>query len=180
MYLRIRDIFTLASDYQPNLKTTTQFFQTIQNKLHFAVTGLTAPEIIHQRVDHSKPNIGLTTFKGKAPLKHEVTTAKNYLMEDEIAGLNRIVSMWLDYAEDQSSRRKQIFLQDWEKKLDQFLEFNDRDVLTNKGQVSKKDADSKAHQEYDLFREQQRALIEAQAEQDSLQALTDIAKQKSK
>ncbi len=180
MYLRIRDIFTLASDYQPNLKTTTQFFQAMQNKLHFAVTGLTAPEIIHQRVDHNKTNMGLTTFKGKTPVKHEVTTAKNYLLEDEIIGLNRIVSMWLDYAEDQASRRKQIFLQDWENKLDQFLEFNERDVLTDKGQVSKKDADSRAHQEYALFKERQRALIEAQAEQEHLQVLEDIAKHKPK
>lgn len=180
MYLRVRDIFTLASDYQPTLKTTTRFFQTMQNKLHFAVTGLTAPEIIHQRVDHNKTNMGLTTFKGKAPLKHEVSTAKNYLMEDEIIGLNRIVSMWLDYAEDQASRRKQIFLQDWETKLNQFLEFNERDVLMDKGQVSKKDADAKAHQEYALFKEQQRALIEVQAEQENLQALQDMAERKPK
>lgn len=179
MYLRVRDLFTLAADYQPNLKTTTRFFQTMQNKLHFAATGLTAPEIIHHRVDHSKTNMGLTTFKGKAPLKHEITTAKNYLAEDEIAGLNRIVSMWLDYAEDQASRRKQVFLQDWEVKLNQFLEFNDRDVLMDKGRVSKKDADSKAHQEYDLFKQQQRALIEAQAEQDNLRVLEDISKRKT-
>ncbi len=174
MYLRVRDIFALAADYRPDLKSTTTFFQTMQNKLHFAVTGLTAPEIIYQRVDHNKPHAGLTTFKGKSPLKNEVTIAKNYLSEAEISELNRIVVMWLDYAEDQASRRKQVFLQDWETRLDQFLAFNERDVLTHKGRTSKKQADNKAHTEYEQFKAQQRALMEAQAERDNLQTLQDI------
>lgn len=171
MYLRVQDIFALAADYRPDLKSTTTFFQTIQNKLHFAVTGLTAPEIIYQRADHNKPHAGLTSFKGKTPVKREVTTAKNYLSETEISELNRIVVMWLDYAEDQASRRKQVFLQDWESKLDQFLDFNDRNVLADKGRISKKQADKKAQEEYGKFKAAQRALTEAQAEHDHLQAL---------
>lgn len=177
VYLRVQDIFALAADYRPDLKSTTAFFQTIQNKLHFAVTGLTAPEIIHQRVNHEKPNAGLTHFKGKTPIKREVTTAKNYLEQDEILELNRIVVMWLDYAEDQASRRKQVFLKDWETKLNQFLEFNERDVLSGKGRISKKQADTKAHDEYEQFKVQQRSLIEAQAEQDNLRTLQAIADQ---
>ena len=180
MYLRIRDIFALAADYQPELKTTTQFFQFIQNKLHFAVTGLTAAETTFQRVDHSKSNMGLSNFKGKSPLKHEVTVAKNYLGEAEITELNRIVSMWLDFAEDQASRRQQFFLKEWESKLDQFLEFNDRAVLSGKGKVSTAQARTKAHEEYDLFKQQQRALIEAQAEKDNLETLQNIAAKENK
>jgi len=179
MYLRVQDIFALAADYRPKLKTTTQFFQTMQNKLHFAATGLTAAEIIHQRVDHNKPHMGLTHFKGKSPVQREVTTAKNYLSEQAIAELNRIVVMWLDYAEDQANRRKQVFLQDWETKLNQFLEFNERDVLTDKGNISKQQADNKAHTEYEQFKEQQRALIEAQSEQENWQALVALADQQA-
>ena len=112
MYLRIRDILALAADYQPAVKETLKVFQTIQNKLHFAATGKTAPELIAERADAARPNMGLTTWKGGVVRKSDVTTAKNYLKEPEITELNRIVVMFLDYAEDQARRRKQIFLKD--------------------------------------------------------------------
>lgn len=126
VYLRVREIFALAADYQPSLKETTLFFQTIQNKLHFACTGHTAAELINQRADASKPHMGLTSYKSEEVRKSDVTVAKNYLNPEEIGELNRVVNMWLDFAEDQARRRKQVFLHDWQIKLDQFLQFNDR------------------------------------------------------
>ena len=141
IYLRVLDIFTMAADYRPSDKETTQFFRVIQNKLHYASTGLTAAELIAKRVDASQPNMGLTSFKYDEVRRTDVAIAKNYLNEAEIDELNRIVSMWLDFAEDQAKRRKQVFLRDWQTKLDQFLAFNDREVLKHSGSVSKKEAD---------------------------------------
>ena len=166
VYLRVREIFALAADYQPSLKETTQFFQTIQNKLHFACTGHTAAELIHQRADATQPHMGLTSYKGEEVRKSDVTTAKNYLSQDEVSELNRVVNMWLDFAEDQARRRQQVFLLDWQTKLDQFLQFNDRDVLQGAGKVSKKMANEKAQSEYSQFAEQQRRLKEAEGEKD--------------
>lgn len=172
VYLRVREIFALAADYDPSLHETTKFFQTIQNKLHFACSGATAAEIIHKRVNASKPHMGLTSFKGQEVRKADVTVAKNYLSQNEIDELNRVVSMWLDFAEDQAKRRKQVFLNDWQEKLDQFLEFNDRDVLSNAGKVSKKAAEQKALEEYDRYAEQQRRIKEAKGVED----LTELLK----
>lgn len=166
VYLRVREIFALAADYQPSLKETTQFFQTIQNKLHFACTGQTAAELIHQRANANLPHMGLTSYKGEEVRKSDITTAKNYLSQDEVGELNRVVNMWLDFAEDQARRRQQVFLHDWQVKLDQFLQFNDRDVLHGAGKVSKKAADDKARAEYEQFAEQQRRLKEAEGEKD--------------
>lgn len=144
VYLRVKEIFTMAADYEPSNKETTRFFQTIQNKLHFACTGMTAAELIASRADASQPDMGLTSYKFDEVRKTDVTIAKNYLRENELKELNRIVNMWLDFAEDQALRRKQVFLQDWDTKLDQFLSFNDRDVLQGAGGISKKAADEKA------------------------------------
>ncbi len=166
MYLRVREIFALAADYEPSLKETTQFFKTIQNKLHYACSGHTAAELIHSRADASQPNMGLNTFKGAEVRKGDIVTAKNYLTEPEIKELNRIVTMWLDFAEDQAERRQQVFLQDWQSKLDQFLQFNDRDVLIGAGSVSKKEADAKAAAEYERFAEHRRRLKEQAGEND--------------
>lgn len=164
MYLRVREIFTLAADYQPSFKETTQFFQKIQNKLHFACTNQTAAEIIFQRANASLPNMGLTNFRGIEVAKKDAIVAKNYLNETEITELNRIVSMWLDFAEDQASRKKQFFLKDWEQKLDDFLAFNDRHVLENKGSITKKQADEKAFLEYEQFAEARRLKKEKEGE----------------
>jgi hypothetical protein len=165
MYLRVREIFALASDYESSAKQTTTFFQTIQNKLHFAATGKTAAELIAERADHEKPNMGLTAWKGDAVHKSDVTVAKNYLDHIEIAELNRIVVMWLDFAEDQALRRKQVFLRDWETKLDEFLRFNDRNVLHDRGTVSKAEADAHADAEYEAFSSRRRVSREAEGEQ---------------
>ncbi|WP_336778563.1 virulence RhuM family protein [Pantoea sp. USHLN256] len=164
MYLRVREIFALAADYQPSLKETTLFFQTIQNKLHFACTGYTAAELIHMRANASQPHMGLTSFKGEEVRRSDVTVAKNYLVKDEVSELNRVVTMWLDFAEDQARRRQHVFLRDWQSKLDQFLQFNDRDVLQGAGSISKRMADEKAQAEYGEFAEQQRRLKESEGE----------------
>jgi len=176
MYLRVREIFALAADYEPTLAETTKFFSVIQNKLHFAATGMTAAELIASRADHAKPNMGLNTWQKDEVRKTDVLTAKNYLVESEVTELNRIVTMWLDFAEDQATRRKQVFMQDWADKLDDFLRFNDRAVLNNAGRVSKKQADAKASLEYEQFAQKRRVTKEAEAEKDYLSQLTDAAK----
>jgi hypothetical protein len=176
VYLRVKEIFTMAADYEPSNEDTNRFFQTIQNKLHYACTHMTAAELIASRVDASKPDVGLTSYKGDEVRKTDVTVAKNYLREDEVKELNRIVNMWLDFAEDQALRRKQVFLQDWADKLDHFLSFNDRDVLSGAGKISKKAADEKAKLEFENFAEQRRRLKEAEGEKINIAALKAILK----
>lgn len=178
VYLRVTDIFAMAADYQPSNKETVRFFQTIQNKLHYACTGLTAAELIAQRADASQPDMGLTSYKYDEVRKTDVIIAKNYLHGNEINELNRIVSMWLDYAEDHAKRRKAVFLQSWQEKLDQFLAFNERDVLKNAGKTSKKAADEKACQEYEQFAERRRRLKEAEGAKSNIAALKAIAEKK--
>ena len=175
MYLRVREIFAMAADYDPGDDETLRFFRVIQNKLHFAATGKTAAELIRSRANAELPNMGLTSWKGDEVRKSDVTIAKNYLTADEIGGLNRIVTMWLDYAEDQARRRKRVFMQDWEQKLDDFLRFNDRDVLPNAGSVSKQSADEHAAGEYEEFSVRRREYKELQGAGDYLRQLEDIA-----
>jgi hypothetical protein len=150
-YQKIRDIYRLAADYNPKAEETLKFFRIVQNKLHFAISGKTAGEIISERADASQPNMGLTSWKGVKVRKGDVTIAKNYLNAEEIEGLNRIVTMYLDYAEDQAKRHRQIFMRDWRKKLDAFLQFNERDILTNAGKVRKAVADHLALEQYEIF-----------------------------
>lgn len=176
MYLRVREIFAMAADYSPSLPETTQFFRFIQNKLHFAVTGKTAAELIAERADSSLPNMGLTTWKSGRVQKADVTVAKNYLYEPEIDELNRIVTMWLDFAEDQARRRKEVFLKDWAERLDAFLQFNERDVLEGAGRVSKKLADAHAEDQYERFAAQRRTLLEAEGAEANVRALEEMAK----
>lgn len=176
MYLRVREIFAMAADYAPSLPETTRFFRFIQNKLHFAVTGKTAAELIAERADASQPNMGLTTWKSGSVQKADVTVAKNYLHEPEIGELNRIVTMWLDFAEDQARRRKEVFLKDWAERLDAFLKFNERDVLDGAGRLTKKQADAHAEDQYEAFAARRRALLEAEGAEVNLKALEDAAK----
>jgi hypothetical protein len=177
MYTRLRDILALAADYRASEADTTKLFQVVQNKLHHAVTGMTAPELIATRADASKPNMGLTTWKGGVVQRGDVTVAKNYLREDEITELNRIVVMFLDYAEDQSRRKQAIHLADWARKLDEFLRFNERAVLPDAGSVSREDADGKAQAEFERFAARRRELAEAEGEADTLKALEELAKE---
>jgi hypothetical protein len=180
MYLRVREILGLAADYQPGDQETQMFFQTVQNKLHFAVTGKTAPELIAQRADAKKPNMGLTTWKGAVIRKGDVTIAKNYLEEGEITQLNRMVTMFLDYAEDQAARRKQVFMRDWRLKLDDFLKFNEREILTNAGGVSREEADRHAQGQFGLFGERRRKELEAKAQTEFIAGITELEKKVKK
>ena len=179
VYLRIRDILQLATDYAPTEAATKDMFVIVQNKLHFAATGKTAPELIATRANAAAPNMGLTSWKGDVVRKGDTTVAKNYLSETEIDELNRIVVMFLDYAEDQARRRKQVFVADWQTKLDEFLRFNERNVLANAGSISREQADSIATNEYAQFEQARREARELVGEADALDALEVLAKQAS-
>jgi hypothetical protein len=163
VYLRVREILALAADYAPSEPETQAIFQIIQNKLHFAATGKTAPELIAERADSAQPNMGLTAWKSGVVRKGDVTIAKNFLREGEINELNRIVVMFLDFAEDQARRRKQIFLRHWQTKLDEFLRFNERAILPGAGKVSREQADALAEKEYERFAARRRAQLENEA-----------------
>ena len=175
--LRVREIFAMAADYEPTWTETTKFFSIIQNKLHFAATGMTAAELIQSRADHQLPNMGLTSWKSAEVRKTDVTTAKNYLKKEEIEELNRIVVMWLDFAEDQARRRKQVFMKDWEQKLDEFLRFNERLILLDAGKVSKEEAEDHSRTEYEKFEARRRKYKESLAEADYVKQLEDAARQ---
>lgn len=155
-YLKITDIYEQCSiDYNKDAEITQTFFKTVQNKLHWAITGQTAAEIIARRADAAKPNMGLTTWKtaphGKI-MKSDVSVAKNYLNEKEIKALERIVTMFLDYAENQAARQIPMKMKDWVSKLDAFLKFNEYDILNNAGKVSHEVAKALAEEEYSKFR----------------------------
>ena len=168
VYLRVREILALAADYEPTEPETQVFFQTIQNKLHFAATGKTAAELVAERADSSQPNMGLMAWRSGVVRKGDVTIAKNYLREDEIEELNRIVVMFLDFAEDQAKRKKQIFLQNWVTRLHDFLNLNERAILPDAGKVSREEAHQVAEAEYERFAARRREALEAQGEADLL------------
>ena len=176
VYLRVREILALAADYEATEPETQVFFQTVQNKLHFAATGRTAAELIAERADSAQPNMGLTAWHSGVVRKGDVTIAKNYLREDEIEELNRLVVMFLDFAEDQARRRKQIFLQNWVTRLHDFLKLNERGILPDAGKVSREDAHRQAEEEYERFAARRRAALEAQGEADLLHLLDDEVK----
>jgi len=159
MYQKVTDIYAQCSaDYNPNEEITKQFFATVQNKLHFAITGKTAAEIIHTRVDSGKRNMGLTVWKNapKGKIREsDVMIAKNYLNEKELDHLNRIVTMYLDYAEMQAERGVLMRMKDWVMKLNAFLKFNERDVLADAGKVSHEVAEALALEEYEKYRVEQ-------------------------
>lgn len=180
VYLRVREILALAADYSPSEPETQIFFQAVQNTLHFAATGKTAPELIAERADSAQPNMGLTAWKSGVVRKGDVTVAKNYLREAEINELNRIVVMFLDFAEDQARRRKQIFLHNWQSRLEDFLRLNERAILPDAGKVSREQADAIAEQEYDRFAARRRAQLEDESEADTLKQLEDEVKKLSK
>lgn len=150
-YRKIKDIYKLAIDYDPNAETTTKFFKIVQNKLHWAITGCTAAEVIAERADAGKSNMGLTNWKGVKVRKCDVTVAKNYLNETEIRNLNRIITMYLDYAEMQAERRQPVYMSEWKEKLDAFLTFNQQEILHDSGSVSMEIARRLALEEYDKF-----------------------------
>ena len=153
-YQKITDIYATSIDYDPGAKITQTFFATVQNKLHWAIHGHTAAEVIYHRADAQKPHMGLTTWKN-APhgmiRKTDVTVAKNYLDEDEIRELNRMVTMYLDYAEDQARHHTPMHMADWIKKLDAFLRFNERNILTYAGRISQEMAEEHGHIEFEKY-----------------------------
>ena len=163
-YQKITDIYATAMDYQADAETTRAFFALVQNKLHFAIHGQTAAELVVQRADHKKVRMGLTTWKnapGGKIIKTDVVIAKNYLNEKELKSLDRFVTMYLDYAEDQAERTIPMTMQDWADKLNAFLQFNEREILDNPGRVTQEIAKAFAESEFEKYRIVQDNLFES-------------------
>ena len=147
-YQKITDIYATSSDYDPTLETSILFFQNVQNKMHWAITGNTAAEIITERANSNKLNMGLTSWKGAKPRKQDVSIAKNYLNEQELLALNNLTEQYLTFAEGQAMRRIPMNMKDWVEKLHGFLSLNDREILTHLGKISRRLAIEKAEREY--------------------------------
>ena len=174
-YRQILDIYATSIDYDKNAETSILFFKTVQNKMHFAVSGHTAPEIIYLRADSTKPFMGLTSFKGSRPRKAEIATAKNYLSEQELKELNAITSAYLDFAELQALRKKTMTMRDWIAKLDDFLHMSDSEILLNAGTISHEMALEKAQAEYQKYRSQNQDEL-SQVEKDFLESVKQTQK----
>jgi hypothetical protein len=156
-YQKITDIYATSIDYDPTQEISLLFFKTVQNKVHWAITGQTAAEIVHDRVDSAKRNLGLTNWRGAVIRKPDVVIAKNYLNEPELAALNNLVEQYLIFAEGQAMRRVAMHMADWIKKLDAFLTLNERDILTHAGKISHEQAARKAELEFEKFHRAQLA-----------------------
>lgn len=152
-YRKVLEIYALSIDYDPRVEMTQKFFKTVQNKMHYSVHGHTAAEIIYERADAEKDFMGLTTWSGAMPSKPEAEIAKNYLTHEEIKSLNRIVSLYLDFAEMQAEEHRPMYMKDWINILDDFLRISRKDILTHAGKISAKLAKEKVDQEYDKFKE---------------------------
>ncbi|MGH6814702.1 MAG: RhuM family protein, partial [Hyphomicrobiaceae bacterium] len=174
VYAELRRILAMCSDYDH--KSGGDFFATFQNKLHFAVTGMTAAEILLDRADASKPNMALTNWPKDEIRKQDVTIAKNYLYEVDMSGLNRVTSMLLDYFEDQVERQRLVSTAAAENWLDKWLLANDRAILPNKGRVAAKDAKDHAHRQYAVFDERRRANRKQQADAELAALRTEVKK----
>ena len=152
-YRKVLEIYALSIDYDPRVEMTQKFFKTVQNKMHYSVHGHTAAEIIYERADAEKDFMGLITWSGAMPTKPEAEIAKNYLTHEEVKSLNRIVSLYLDFAEMQAEEHRPMYMKDWINILDDFLRISRKDILTHAGKISAKLAKEKADQEYDKFKE---------------------------
>ena len=152
-YRKVLEIYALSIDYDPHTSITQQFFKTVQNKMHFAAHGHTAAEVIYDRANAEKDFMGLTTWRGAMPTKHEAEIAKNYLSEEEVDMLNRIVNLYLDFAELQAKSHVPMYMKDWIQKLDDFLKLSGKELLPHAGCISTEVAKLKANEEYDKFRE---------------------------
>ncbi|HCC07351.1 MAG TPA: cell filamentation protein Fic [Clostridiales bacterium] len=152
-YSKVLEIYATSVDYDPRSKTTQTFFATVQNKMHFSAHGETAAEVIYSRVNADKPFVGLTSWTGEMPKKSDIKTAKNYLTEDEVDTLNRIVNMYLEFAELQAKSRKPMYMVDWITKLDDFIKVSGREVLEHAGKISHEEAMRKANEEYEKYKE---------------------------
>ncbi len=158
-YRKITDIYATSIDYDPTLDISINFFKTVQNKLHWAITGKTASEIITERADSSKQNMGLTTWRGNKIRKSDVSIAKNYLNEKELSELNNLVEQYLIFAQGQAQRRVPMYMKDWIEKLNGFLSLNDREILQNAGSISHELAKENAEREYEKFKKQEQKAI---------------------
>lgn len=152
-YRKVLEIYALSIDYDPRVEMTQKFFKTVQNKMHYSVHGHTAAEIIYERADAQKNFMGLTTWAGAMPTKPEAEIAKNYLTHEEVKSLNRIVSLYLDFAEMQAEEHRPMYMKDWISILDDFLRISRKDILTHAGKITAKLAKEKADNEYDKFKE---------------------------
>lgn len=170
-YQKVRDLFSLSADYQGDEDAAQKFFAEVQNKMLYAVTRHTAAELVVKRADGKQANMGLQSWSGTRVRRHDVIVAKNYLSADEVDELNRIVVMFLDYAEDQTKRRKQLTLADWRANVGRFLEFNERNVLKNAGAVSHAEMKTIAEKHYDAFDEQRRATEALEADREDVKEL---------
>ena len=166
-YQKVRDIYALSVDYNPKLESTREFFATVQNKLHYAVHGKTAAELIVSRVDSEKENMGLTTYAGSYVLQSDVTVAKNYLSRDELEDLNRIVTMFLDHAEDMARQKTPMYMKDWANSLNEFLTFRRRNILHGSGKVSNIEMERLALAEYTKFNTRRLKMPEEISEADT-------------
>ncbi|WP_425058883.1 hypothetical protein SCACP_35310 [Sporomusa carbonis] len=178
-YRKVLEIYATSIDYDPRAEMTQRFFKTVQNKMHYAAHGKTAAEVIYERADADKPFMGLTSWTGLSPKKTDVESAKNYLTEDEIDTLNRIVNMYLDFAELQAKNRKPMYMADWLSKLDDFMKISGRDILTHAGTVSHEVAKLKANQELEKYRERTRNEL-SPVERHFLSSIEQTAKQLEK
>ncbi len=161
LYQQVTDIYATSIDYKKDADMTKKFFATVQNKMHYAVHGKTAAEMIYARADAGQPNMGLTNFKSDYITTDDVGVAKNYLSEDELNVLNLIVSQYLDFAELQAARRKTMTMQQWIDKLDEYLRVNDSKLLDNAGKISHKQAMAKARREFDTYRQEEMRRLES-------------------
>lgn len=177
-YQKITDIYATSVDYDPTQDASIGFFKTVQNKVHWAITGQTAAELIHHRADSSKPHMGLTNWHGAKVRKQDIANAKNYLSADELSALNNLVEQYLVFAEGQAMRRIPMSMADWVKKLDGFLALNDRDILDNAGKISHDMAKQHAASQYELFH-QQRQYADALGADKRLADLSQLAHQLS-
>jgi hypothetical protein len=175
-YQKIRDLYATSIDYDTKSTQANIFFKTVQNKMLWAVSGKTAAELIAERANAKVPNMGLTSWEGCRVHKTDVVTAKNYLNHDELSELNRIVTMFLDFAEDQARRRQAMTMKNWEERLDAFLAFNDRPVLIHAGSISHEKAEQFAHEHFHLFDKQRRIAENLAAEEEYLQELEVLEK----
>jgi len=176
-YRKITDIYATSVDYDPTLNISIDFFKTVQNKLHWAITGQTAAEIISLRADSSKENMGLTNWRGDNIRKTDVSTAKNYLNENELSALNNLVEQYLIFAQGQAQRRIPMYMNDWIEKLNGFLTLNDREILNNAGSISHEIGKENAEGEYRKFKENRQKTI---GEGDFEKAIKKIGKKKKK
>src|SRR5690606_7806242 len=173
---KILDIYATSIDYDPKAESSQLFFKTVQNKMHFAAHGQTAAELIFNRISTDKPHLGLTNFKGSKPTKEEVTTAKNYLTEEELNILKRVVTAYLELAELQALNRKPMYMKDWIARLDDFIRMTGNEVLDNAGRVSHQQMLEKAEQAYAEYKAQTQHEL-SRAEQDFVRFIDQTAKQ---